>query len=41
MPNTTVGENAVVGANSFVNKEIPPNEVWVGNPARYLRKVEK
>lgn len=40
MPRIIVGENAVVGANSFVNKDIPPNEVWVGSPIRYLQKVE-
>ena len=40
MPGMTVGENAVVGANSFVNGDIPSNEVWAGNPARYLKRVE-
>ena len=40
MPGVTVGENAVVGANSFVNRDIPPNEVWVGSPVRYLKKVD-
>lgn len=41
MPGVTVGENAVVGANSFVNKNIPANEVWVGSPAKFLKKIEK
>ena len=40
MPDITVGENAVVGANSFVNKNIPRNEVWAGSPVRYLKNVE-
>lgn len=39
MPSLTVGENSIIGANSFVNHNIPPNEIWVGNPAKYLKKV--
>lgn len=35
----TVGENAVVGAGSVVTCDIPANEIWAGNPARFLRKV--
>jgi len=34
MPGVTIGENATVGANSLVNKDIPSNEVWVGTPAK-------
>ena len=29
MPNVTIGENSIVGAYSFVNTDIPPNEIWV------------
>jgi sugar O-acyltransferase (sialic acid O-acetyltransferase NeuD family) len=32
-----VGEGALVGMGSAVLKEIPPGEVWIGNPARRLR----
>ena len=39
MPGVTIGENAVVGACSFVNCDIPENEVWYGQPARYRRNV--
>lgn len=39
MPSITIGENAVVGANSFVNRDVPSNEIWVGTPARFLKKV--
>ncbi|HLC71699.1 MAG TPA: acyltransferase [Candidatus Nanoarchaeia archaeon] len=38
MPGITIGENALVGAMSFVNKDIPASEVWVGSPARFLKK---
>lgn len=34
----TIGENAIVGAGSIVTKNIPANEVWAGNPARFIRK---
>ena len=36
----TVGENAIVGAESMVTKDIPPNTVVAGNPAQVLRKIE-
>ena len=39
MPGITIGENSVVGTMSFVNKDIPDNEVWVGCPIRFLRKI--
>lgn len=32
-----IGKNAVVGMGAIVTKDIPPYEVWVGNPARKLR----
>jgi acetyltransferase-like isoleucine patch superfamily enzyme len=41
MPGITVGENAIVGAMSFVNRDIPANEVWIGSPARFLKKRER
>lgn len=36
----TIGENAMIGAGSVVTKNIPANELWVGNPAKYIRKIE-
>jgi acetyltransferase-like isoleucine patch superfamily enzyme len=36
----TIGENAMIGAGSVVTKDIPANELWVGNPARFVRKIE-
>lgn len=35
----TIGENAMIGAGSVVTKDVPDNEVWVGNPARFVRKI--
>ena len=41
MPNVTIGENAVIGAYSFVNKDVPKNELWTGIPASFKRKIRK
>jgi acetyltransferase-like isoleucine patch superfamily enzyme len=35
-----IGERAIVGAGSVVTKNVGPAEIWAGNPARLLRKVE-
>jgi acetyltransferase-like isoleucine patch superfamily enzyme len=41
MPNVTVGENTIIGAHSFVNRDVPPDEVWAGVPAKKLEYKEK
>ena len=41
LSNTTVGENAIVGAGSVVTKDVPPNSIVAGNPARVLRYIEQ
>jgi acetyltransferase-like isoleucine patch superfamily enzyme len=38
MPNIEIGENSIIGANSFVNHSIPSNETWIGSPARFYKK---
>lgn len=35
-----IGDNAKVGANSVVLKDIPPNSTWVGVPAREVKRVQ-
>ncbi len=35
----TIGDGAVIGAGSVVTKDIPANEIWAGNPAKFLRKI--
>ena len=37
----TIGAGALVGAGSVVTRDIPPYEIWAGNPAKFLRKVER
>ncbi len=39
MPNITIGENSIIGAYSFVNNDVPANEVWVGIPAKFKNKT--
>ncbi|GAB3754193.1 sugar O-acetyltransferase [Zhihengliuella somnathii] len=39
LPGVTVGDNAVIGAGSLVNKSIPANAVAVGTPAKVIRSV--
>ena len=36
-----IGEKAMIGAGSVVTKDVPAGELWVGNPARFVRKLEE
>lgn len=36
----TIGENAMIGAGSVVTHDVPAGELWYGNPARCIRKIE-
>jgi acetyltransferase-like isoleucine patch superfamily enzyme len=36
----TIGENAIVGAGSVVRSDIPANEIWAGNPAQFIKRIE-
>lgn len=35
----TIGENSLIGAGSVVTKNIPENEIWIGNPAKFLKNI--
>ena len=37
--NVTIGENAIVGAGSVVTKNVSPDSIVVGNPAKFIRKI--
>ncbi len=41
LSNITIGENAIVGAGSVVTKDVAPNCIVAGNPARVLRYIEQ
>jgi acetyltransferase-like isoleucine patch superfamily enzyme len=38
--NVTIGENAIVGAGSVVTKDVPPNVIVAGNPARFFHPID-
>ena len=40
LSNVTIGENAIVGAGSVVTKDVPPNMIVAGNPARIFRSID-
>lgn len=35
----TIGKGAIIGVGSIVTKDIPPYQVWAGNPAKYIREI--
>ena len=35
----TIGENTLIGAGSVVTKDVPANEIWMGNPAKFHKKL--
>ena len=39
LSNVTIGENSIVGAGSTVTRDVPPNTIVAGNPARILRSI--
>ena len=38
LSNVTIGENAILGAGSVITKDVPPNAIVAGNPAKILKK---
>lgn len=41
MPNCSVGRNSVIAAGSVVTKHVPDNEVWGGNPAKFIMTTDE
>ena len=39
MPGVTIGENSEIGACSQVRNNVPDNEIWYGNPAKFYKKI--
>lgn len=36
----TIGENSIIGSCSLVSKNIPSNEIWAGNPIKFIKKIK-
>lgn len=36
-----IGKNSIIGSGSVVSCSIPDNEIWAGNPAKYIRKCNE
>lgn len=34
-----IGDRAIIGAGSVVTKDIPSDEIWAGNPVKFIRKI--
>jgi maltose O-acetyltransferase len=41
LPGVRIGQNSVVGAGSVVTRNVPPDTVVAGNPARVIREIEQ
>ncbi len=41
MPGVTIGKNSIVGAFSFVNKDIPDNVIALGIPAKVVKEIKQ
>ena len=41
LPSITIGERAVIGAGSVVTKDVPPQTVVCGNPARVVKDIHE
>lgn len=40
LPNVTIGPNAIVGSGSVVTKDVPPNSIVAGNPAKFIASLD-
>ena len=40
LPGVTIGENSIVAAGAVVTKDVPPNTIVAGNPAKVVKKLD-
>jgi serine acetyltransferase len=36
----TIGENSIIGAGAVVTKDVPPNSIFAGNPAKLVKVLD-
>lgn len=41
MPGVTIGKNSIIGAHSFVDKDIPDDTLAYGVPVKIIRKIKE
>ncbi|MAG08663.1 transferase [Candidatus Woesearchaeota archaeon] len=41
LPGLVIGENSLIGAGSVVTKDVPPNKVVLGNPAKVTKNISE
>jgi acetyltransferase-like isoleucine patch superfamily enzyme len=39
MKGSRIGDNSIIGAGSLVTGSVPANQIWAGNPAKYIRDL--
>jgi len=39
MPGISIGENSIIGANSFVTQDVPKNSFYAGSPAKFIKEL--
>ena len=37
----TIGENSIIGAGAVVTKDVPPNSIFAGNPAKLVKVLDE
>ena len=40
LPGVSIGKNSIIGSGSVVTKNVPANEIWVGNPAKFIKHLD-
>jgi acetyltransferase-like isoleucine patch superfamily enzyme len=40
LPGVEIGDNSIIGSGSVVTRNVPANEVWAGNPAHFVKKLD-
>jgi acetyltransferase-like isoleucine patch superfamily enzyme len=36
-----IGKNSIIGAGAVVTKDVPPNSIFAGNPAKLVKELKK